>query len=110
MKKPKEKSPPKRPRGKCPQMIGFLEAYVDGTLGKGLRRRFDKHLSDCPGCVAFLHTYAATRRFARRALTPTGIPPALRDRVLALLREAAGCGKPVIPSSGRASGRRRSRS
>lgn len=78
-----------RGRGKCPEMIRFLDDYVDGNLPRDVAGRFERHLEDCPGCTAFLHTYAAAREAARRTLRPSEVPPALRDRVLAVLREAA---------------------
>lgn len=80
---------PARPPGKCPEMVKFLDDYLDGLLPADLARRFEKHLEDCPGCTAFLNTYDAARRVAKVALDPGAMPKALRERVLSILAEEA---------------------
>lgn len=84
-------APSRRPRGRCPAMVRFLMDYVEGTLPSLARTHFDRHLSDCPGCRAFLSTYRATVR-AGRDLRREEIPRDLRDRIVATLRSA--CRRP----------------
>ena len=78
----------RRPRGRCPAMVNFLQDYVDGALPAADRAHFDRHLKDCPGCVAFLHTYRETVRIGR-TLTEEGIPEGLKERILAAIPRRA---------------------
>lgn len=81
----------RRPRGRCPEMVKFLQDYVDGTLPAADRARFERHIADCPGCVAFLHTYRETVRLGRGlAIGDEEIPPDLRTRIIASMRRGGG--------------------
>lgn len=83
-----------RPRGRCPEMVKFLQDYVEGTLDSDVAARFERHLSTCPGCVAFLNTYRETVRIGR-SLREEEVPPDLKERILATIprREGKGLGK-----------------
>ena len=54
----------------CRQLVELVTDYLDGTLDPAAARRFDVHLSDCEGCVAYL----AQMRLMLRMLgeIPTG--------------------------------------
>lgn len=78
----------RRPRGRCHQMVRFLQDYVDGTLPAADRVRFERHIADCPGCVAFLHTYRETVRLGRSLRSDDEIPADLRARILAATRRS----------------------
>jgi anti-sigma factor RsiW len=41
----------------CRQLIDFIADYLDGTLALDQRFEFERHLSVCPSCVAYLDGY-----------------------------------------------------
>ena len=49
----------------CREVADFLAEYVAGTLAADIRGQFDRHLSVCPNCRAYLATYRATIDWAR---------------------------------------------
>lgn len=55
----------------CREVADFLADYVSGALAADVRAQFDRHLSVCPNCRAYLATYRATIELGRRAfVTP----------------------------------------
>jgi hypothetical protein len=67
----------------CRDLIEFLNAYVSGELPPARRAEFDRHLSVCPPCVAYLESYRETIRLARGSFerpddpVPEDVPPKL---------------------------------
>jgi len=67
----------------CRELIEFLEAYHSGELASARRAEFDRHLSECPPCVAYLTGYQQTIRLARASFrkqddpVPEGVPAKL---------------------------------
>lgn len=59
----------------CREFIDFIVDYREGALPEGVRRRFDRHLEDCPDCVSYLGSYAQTVELQARACDPSGTPP-----------------------------------
>ena len=51
----------------CREVADFLMDYLDGGLQPDLRAQFDRHLSVCPNCRAYLATYQATIELGRKA-------------------------------------------
>lgn len=51
----------------CREVIGFLMDYVDGLLPVKVRGEFEKHLSVCDSCVAYLRTYELSIRMEKAA-------------------------------------------
>lgn len=41
----------------CRELVEFLMDYCDGQLPPEQRASFEKHLSHCPPCLAYLKTY-----------------------------------------------------
>ena len=71
----------------CREVISFLLEYLDGTLSEHERARFEKHLSLCDSCVAYLHTYETTIRMEKlTAADEAAIPEDLVKAVLASRR------------------------
>lgn len=51
----------------CRQVADFLADYLSGALAADIRVQFDRHLSVCPNCQAYLATYRATIELGRKA-------------------------------------------
>ncbi len=49
----------------CRQLIDFIVDYLDGTLPADERRLFERHLTVCRSCVAYLRTYEQSIRMAQ---------------------------------------------
>ena len=44
----------------CREFTEFLHEYLFGNLPAEQRAEFDKHLAECPWCVAYLESYKKT--------------------------------------------------
>jgi len=66
----------------CREMTDFLGDYLDGSLALAERRLFDKHLADCPECVAYLRSYAETIRLARQIREDDALPASIPDELV----------------------------
>jgi anti-sigma factor RsiW len=44
----------------CQQAVELVTDYIDGTLSRRERRRFEAHLRACPNCSAYLEQIRAT--------------------------------------------------
>jgi anti-sigma factor RsiW len=44
----------------CREFTEFLHEYLFGGLPAGERAEFEKHLAECPWCVAYLDSYQKT--------------------------------------------------
>ena len=69
----------------CRQIAELLGDYFDGSLPRETRELIDFHIDGCPPCVAFLNTYKGTMDATRR-LPDAPIPPELKNRLLAVLK------------------------
>jgi hypothetical protein len=58
-----------RRRMNCREFTEFLHEYLFGNLPDGERAEFDKHLAECPWCVAYLDSYQKTIRLGQTALS-----------------------------------------
>jgi anti-sigma factor RsiW len=47
-------------------ILEHLDDYLDGILSPEVVEEFERHLSVCPPCVAYLNTYRRTRELTRR--------------------------------------------
>ena len=76
----------------CREVSDFLADYVSGTLATDIRTRFDRHLSVCPNCRAYLATYRTTIELGRRAFASpdadaqTEVPAELVSAILNAVR------------------------
>ena len=77
-----------RPLMTCHELVEFLDRYVEGALGDVERAEFDRHLSVCPPCVAYLDGYRTTIRLVGEAAeaAPETVPDALVVAVLTARR------------------------
>jgi anti-sigma factor RsiW len=44
----------------CAELVEVITDYIEGTLPKGDRRRFEAHLTECPYCVNYLEQMRET--------------------------------------------------
>jgi len=44
----------------CQEMVELVTDYVEGTLSRSQRRRFEAHLADCEHCTEYLRQMRAT--------------------------------------------------
>jgi anti-sigma factor RsiW len=76
----------------CQELIDFIASYRDGELTADQRSEFDRHLSVCPSCVAYLRAYEQTILLARTAgedPVPDSVPESLVRAILAAQRQKA---------------------
>jgi anti-sigma factor RsiW len=60
--------------------------YLEGSLSWRQRRRFEKHLTLCHGCVAYVEQFRLTLR-TRGRLGEEDVSPAARAELLAAFRD-----------------------
>lgn len=78
----------------CREFVAFLDDYLAGSLSEDRRAEFNRHLAECPSCVAYMKTYRAAIEMGRDALRRTGdpvpedVPEALVQAILAARRKA----------------------
>jgi anti-sigma factor RsiW len=60
----------------CREFTEFLHEYLFGNLPAAERAEFEKHLAECPWCVAYLESYRQTIRLEQAAYSaPEREPP-----------------------------------
>jgi anti-sigma factor RsiW len=69
----------------CQQAVELVTDYLEGTLPRAARRRFEKHLGSCPNCAEYLAQMRETIRLAGR-VTSEDLTPRMRDDLTDLYR------------------------
>jgi anti-sigma factor RsiW len=91
----------RRPDLVCQQVVELVTEYLEGTLTRSERRRFETHLAGCPNCTHYLAQMRATIR-ATGTLEPEDLSPEARDELTALFRrwqDDDGPGEPAPPAA-----------
>ncbi len=75
----------------CKELTDFLDDYLAHELDSEVRSEFDRHLSLCPTCVDYLHSYQAAIRLAGSTRSApesdvTAVPEELIAAILACQR------------------------
>jgi anti-sigma factor RsiW len=74
----------------CREFTEFLYEYLLGNLPAGEWIEFEKHLAECPWCVAYLDSYQKTIQLEQAAYSaPADAPPppdAPEELIQAILR------------------------
>jgi anti-sigma factor RsiW len=63
----------------CREFTEFLHEYLFGNLPAAERAEFDKHLAECPWCVAYLDSYRKTIQLEQAAFAASQDEPAPAD-------------------------------
>jgi anti-sigma factor RsiW len=67
----------------CQEVVELVTDYLEGTLSRGDRRRFEHHLAGCPHCTAYLAQMRETLRLTGR-LIPEGLSPEMEREFAAI--------------------------
>jgi len=69
----------------CQQAVELVTDYLEGTLSRADRRRFEKHLGKCHGCTEYLAQIRATIAVTGR-VTADDLTDEMRTEFAALYR------------------------
>jgi anti-sigma factor RsiW len=70
----------------CRQAVELVTSYLDGSLSRSGRRRFETHLAGCPHCTEYLAQVRATIALTGR-ITPQDLTPPMRAEFIALYQQ-----------------------
>jgi anti-sigma factor RsiW len=69
----------------CRELVELVTEYLDGSLSRRDRARFDAHIAGCPNCTAYLEQFRETIRLTG-TLRLEDVEPAARDELLDAFR------------------------
>jgi len=69
----------------CQQAVELVTDYLEGTLSRPARARFEAHLRSCPHCTEYLAQMRVTIAAAGQIDTDA-LDPQVRDDLIALYR------------------------
>jgi anti-sigma factor RsiW len=76
----------------CREFVEFLDQYLANELAPDRRAVFERHLTICTDCTAYVDSYRKTMRLSREALQgsllPLDVPEDLVRAILAARRRA----------------------
>ena len=72
---------------KCTEVREYISDYLDGELAEEKREDFEKHISECSSCFAFLNTLKKTISFYQDEEFFT-FPFSLHKRIMEIMEEA----------------------
>jgi anti-sigma factor RsiW len=78
----------------CRDGVRVLIDYTEGVLSAPRRRAVETHVGACARCRGFVRSYCETPRILRAA-TAARMPARLGGRLLRMVAEQSGRGKPV---------------
>ena len=72
----------------CRQFEDFIVSYLDGSLDRNIRQRFERHIDDCKACRDYLAAYRETIELGKRVFDDADEIPGTvpEDLVLAVLK------------------------
>ena len=77
----------------CREFTEFLHDYLFGNLPAEERAEFDRHLAECPWCVAYLDSYRKTIELEQAAFAPAEdelLPADVPDELIQAILLARG--------------------
>lgn len=69
----------------CQEAVELVTDYLEGTLSRADRRRFEGHLAGCDHCNEYLAQIRETISLTGR-LTPSDLTPRMRDDLVGVYR------------------------
>jgi anti-sigma factor RsiW len=69
----------------CQELVELVTSYLEGSLSRRDRRRFEAHISHCEHCTAYVEQMRLVVRATGR-LTEEDVPPEAREELLAAFR------------------------
>jgi anti-sigma factor RsiW len=69
----------------CQELVELVTAYFDGSLPRRDRRRFERHISGCDNCTAYVEQMRLVVEASGR-LTEDDLEPAAREELLDAFR------------------------
>jgi anti-sigma factor RsiW len=73
----------------CRDVIDLLVDYLEQCLPPETLEGFDRHLDQCPACVAYINTYRKTRELTGE-VTRVAMPEDMRTRLRQFLLDRLG--------------------
>lgn len=70
---------------RCRDIGQLLYDFTEGHLEPSVSQQLERHLADCPGCLAFIRTYKETARLAQD-LRCEDIPPELQQKLRSFIK------------------------
>jgi anti-sigma factor RsiW len=70
----------------CKELVELVTAYFEGALPATDRARFERHLSGCDGCTAYLAQMRQTIALVGD-LRESDVPPTAEARLLQVFRD-----------------------
>ncbi len=70
----------------CQQAVELVTDYLEGTLARADRRRYESHLAGCPHCTEYLAQMRMTIELTG-TLTADDLTPQMQDDFIALYRQ-----------------------
>lgn len=70
----------------CKELVELVTAYLEGALDPLSLARFEQHLSECPGCLAYVEQMRTTIRLLG-TLTEDTIEPQASQALLGVFRD-----------------------
>jgi anti-sigma factor RsiW len=70
----------------CQEIVELVTDYVEDAMPVEERRRFEHHLTYCPGCVTYVEQIRETIRLTGETPREETLPPSLREGLLAQFR------------------------
>jgi anti-sigma factor RsiW len=69
----------------CQELVELVTAYLEGSLSRRDRRRFEAHIRHCEHCTAYVGQMRLVIEATGR-LTEEDVPPEAREELLAAFR------------------------
>lgn len=84
----------------CQQAVELVTDYLEGSLSRRQRRRFEAHVRACPNCSAYLEQIRTIIALSR-ALEPDDLSPEAQEDFIELYRrwQSDGRRSPEAPQS-----------
>jgi anti-sigma factor RsiW len=70
----------------CRELVHLITDYLEGSLSKRDRRRFERHLRGCDGCSTYVEQMRGTVLLTG-VLREDDLPPQARDELLAVFND-----------------------